>query len=59
MRARVGLEEVEATLARYSRLTRAAMERHLTGRLTARHLYDLVRDYPSRAGKGIRATASC
>ena len=54
MRARAGLEEVEATLAGYSRLTRAAMERHLAGRLPDRHLYDLVRDYPSRAGKGIR-----
>ena len=46
--------EVETTLARYSRLTREAMERRLQDRLPARHLYDLVRDYPSRAGKGIR-----
>jgi geranylgeranyl diphosphate synthase, type II len=50
----VGLEGVEATLARYSRLTREAMERYLRGRLPDRYLYDLVRDYPSRAGKGIR-----
>jgi geranylgeranyl diphosphate synthase, type II len=49
-----GLEGVEATLARYSRLTRDAMERYLQGRLPARYLYDLVRDYPSRAGNGIR-----
>jgi geranylgeranyl diphosphate synthase type II len=49
-----GLEGVEATLARYSRLTREAMERYLQGRPPARYLYDLVRDYPSRAGKGIR-----
>ena len=54
MSASLGLEEVEATLARYSRLTREAMDRHLAGRLPARHLYDLVRDYPSRAGKGLR-----
>jgi geranylgeranyl diphosphate synthase, type II len=47
-------KEVDATLARYSRLTRDAMERHLQGRLPARYLYDLVRDYPSRPGKGIR-----
>jgi geranylgeranyl diphosphate synthase, type II len=50
----VGLEGVEATLARYSRLTRETMERYLQGRLPGRYLYDLVRDYPSRAGKGIR-----
>jgi geranylgeranyl diphosphate synthase type II len=49
-----GLEGVEATLARYSRLTREAMERYLKGRLPDRYLYDLVRGYPSRAGKGIR-----
>jgi len=54
MRTQVGLEEMQATLDRYSRLTRDAMERQLEGRLPARHLYDLVRDYPSRAGKGIR-----
>jgi geranylgeranyl diphosphate synthase, type II len=49
-----GLEEVEATLARYSSLTRKAMERYLCDRAPARYLYDLVRDYPTRAGKGIR-----
>ena len=54
MRTQIGLDEVQATLDRYSRLTREAMERQLEGRLPARHLYDLVRDYPSRAGKGIR-----
>jgi hypothetical protein len=52
VRTRVGLEEVEATLARYSRLTREAMERHLEGRLPARHLYDLVRDYPPGPARG-------
>jgi geranylgeranyl diphosphate synthase type II len=49
-----GLEEVEATLARYARLTRDAMERYLRDRVPARYLYDLVRDYPSRTGKGLR-----
>jgi geranylgeranyl diphosphate synthase, type II len=49
-----GLEEVEATLARYSSLTRDAMQQFLRDRAPARYLYDLVRDYPTRAGKGIR-----
>ena len=48
------LEQVEATLARYSKLTRAAMQEYLRERSPARYLYDLVRDYPSRSGKGIR-----
>jgi geranylgeranyl diphosphate synthase, type II len=52
--APAGLEEVEATLARYARLTRDAMERYLRDRVPARYLYDLVRDYPSRTGKGLR-----
>jgi geranylgeranyl diphosphate synthase type II len=49
-----GRAHVEATLGRYSRLTRDAMDRYLQGRVPTRYLYDLVRDYPSRAGKGIR-----
>jgi geranylgeranyl diphosphate synthase, type II len=49
-----GLQQVEAALARYSGLTRAAMQRYLRDRAPARYLYDLVRDYPSRTGKGIR-----
>jgi geranylgeranyl diphosphate synthase type II len=49
-----GLQEVEATLARYSRLTKDAMLRYLHERSPGRYLYDLVRDYPSRTGKGIR-----
>jgi geranylgeranyl diphosphate synthase type II len=49
-----GLEEVEAALARYSSLTRAAMQQYLRDRTPARYLYNLVRDYPTRTGKGIR-----
>src|SRR5690242_14652914 len=30
------------------------MQRYLRGRVPGRYLYDLVRDYPFRAGKGIR-----
>lgn len=54
MIAQSGLENVEATLARYARLTRDAMQRYLGDRAPARYLYNLVRDYPSRSGKGIR-----
>jgi geranylgeranyl diphosphate synthase type II len=52
--AAIGLDEVEAALARYSSLTRTAMLGYLRGRAPERYLYDLVRDYPSRAGKGLR-----
>ena len=48
------LSDVEATLSRYSSLTRDAMQRYLRDRTPGRYLYDLVRDYPSRVGKGIR-----
>ena len=48
------LSDVEATLGHYSSLTRDAMQRYLRDRVPGRYLYDLVRDYPSRAGKGIR-----
>lgn len=46
--------DVEAMLGQYSSLTRDAMQRYLRGGAPGRYLYDLVRDYPSRAGKGIR-----
>lgn len=49
-----GPPNVEAMLGQYSSLTRDAMQRYLRGRAPARYLYDLVRDYPGRAGKGIR-----
>jgi geranylgeranyl diphosphate synthase, type II len=49
-----GFEQVEATLARYAQLTRTAMEAFLIDGAPAGHLYDLVREYPSRGGKGIR-----
>jgi geranylgeranyl diphosphate synthase, type II len=48
------LSDVEATLGHYSSLTRDAMQRYLRDRMLGRYLYDLVRDYPSRVGKGIR-----
>jgi geranylgeranyl diphosphate synthase, type II len=53
------VEAVEATLARYARITSDAMDRYLDSGAPARHaparyLYDLVREYPSRGGKGIR-----
>jgi geranylgeranyl diphosphate synthase type II len=48
------LEEVEGTLARYAQLTRTAMERFLVDGQPSTYLYDLVRDYPRRPGKGIR-----
>jgi geranylgeranyl diphosphate synthase type II len=50
----VGFEHVEATLARYAEQTRAAMEEFLVDGEPAGDLYDLVREYPGRAGKGIR-----
>jgi geranylgeranyl diphosphate synthase type II len=49
-----GPENVEVTLARYAALTRDAMRRHLGDRAPDRYLYNLVRDYPSRDGKGLR-----
>lgn len=55
------VETVEATLARYARITSNAMDRYLENptpfrgdRAPARYLDDLVREYPSRGGKGIR-----
>ncbi len=48
------LEDVESVLTRYSNLTRDVIRRHLRDRAPARYLYDLVGDYPSRSGKGIR-----
>jgi geranylgeranyl diphosphate synthase type II len=49
-----GFEYVEATLARYAALTRSAMEEFFIDGQPATHLYDLVREYPGRGGKGIR-----
>jgi geranylgeranyl diphosphate synthase, type II len=49
-----GYEHVEATLARYAALTRTAMEEFLVDGQPAGHLYDLIREYPGRGGKGIR-----
>jgi geranylgeranyl diphosphate synthase, type II len=50
----LGLDEVEAVLAGYARLTRTAMHRYLRGPAPDRYLYDMVRDYPTRSGKGLR-----
>jgi geranylgeranyl diphosphate synthase type II len=49
-----GFEHVETTLARYAELTRTAMDAFLIDGQPAGHLYDLVREYPGRGGKGIR-----
>jgi geranylgeranyl diphosphate synthase type II len=46
--------EVAERLAEYARMTRAAMDTWLAGREPVAYLYDLVRDYPSRGGKGLR-----
>ena len=54
MTAAMELSDVEATLGHYSSLTRDAMQQYLRDRAPGRYLYDLVRDYPSRIGKGIR-----
>lgn len=43
-----------ATLAAYAELTRAAMAETLSGGEPAGYLYDLVRDYAARKGKGLR-----
>ena len=45
---------VRSVLARYAELTRDAMAPYLAAGEPACYLYDLVRDYPARPGKGIR-----
>lgn len=45
---------VAATLQEYGQLTRAALGDYLPVGEPRRHLYDLVADYPSRAGKMMR-----
>jgi geranylgeranyl diphosphate synthase, type II len=45
---------VEATLARYGALIHDSMEEFLPGGRTPDYLYDLMREYPRRGGKGIR-----
>ena len=49
-----GFEYVETTLAHYSELTRGAMDAFLIDGQPGGQLYDLVREYPGRRGKGIR-----
>lgn len=45
---------VEETLARYAALISAALREYLSAGAPAVDLYDLVREYPNRAGKGLR-----
>ncbi len=45
---------VEARLADYRAQVDGALARYLPDREPRRHLYDLVRSYPLRAGKGLR-----
>jgi geranylgeranyl diphosphate synthase, type II len=48
------VESVAARLGRYHELTAAAMERFLGANDHPPYLYDLVREYPGRGGKGVR-----
>jgi geranylgeranyl diphosphate synthase, type II len=48
------LAEVEAELERYGQIARVAMEEFLVRGRPDSYLYDLVRDYPQRPGKGLR-----
>jgi hypothetical protein len=48
------LSDVKAILGHYCSLTRDAMQRYPCDWALGRYLYDLVWDYPSRIGKGIR-----
>jgi len=45
---------VSATLEEYGARTRAALQRYLPAREPRRYLYDLLADYPQRAGKMMR-----
>jgi geranylgeranyl diphosphate synthase type II len=45
---------VSATLEEYGARTRAALQRYLPSREPRRYLYDLLADYPQRAGKMMR-----
>jgi geranylgeranyl diphosphate synthase type II len=49
-----GFEHVEGTLVHYAEMTRTAMEEFIVDGQPAGHLYDLVREYPGRGGKGLR-----
>lgn len=46
--------DTRATLARYAALTRVAIREYLAEDQPAPYLADLVGDYPSRSGKGVR-----
>src|SRR4051812_47045236 len=46
--------QAEETLARYAELISAAVRKYLDNGAPAADLYDLVREYPNRAGKGLR-----
>ena len=45
---------VEATLTEYARVTLEAMDGYLGPAEPSSYLYELVRDYPHRGGKGLR-----
>lgn len=47
-------DPVQPVLARYAKLTREAMAPYLAAGEPACYLYDLIRDYPARPGKGLR-----
>jgi geranylgeranyl diphosphate synthase, type II len=47
---------VRETLAEYGALTRAAMQAQLPAGQPQKHLYDLLADYPQRAGKMMRSS---
>jgi geranylgeranyl diphosphate synthase type II len=49
-------EVVATTLREYGALTRAALHRYLPDREPRRHLYDLLSEYPRRAGKMMRSS---
>lgn len=46
--------QIEQRLARYAQVTRDAMQEYLRSAAPAQYLHELVADYPSRPGKGIR-----
>jgi geranylgeranyl diphosphate synthase type II len=48
------MSEVERALAAYREITREAMATFLPTAEPSSYLYDLVRDYPQRGGKGLR-----
>lgn len=50
----ISVTDIHDGLARYSRITRQRIECHLTAGRPRQYLYDPMRDYLDRGGKGIR-----